>query len=223
MAKINIDKLIRSKRKTISLVVMQDARLIVYAPSTTPNEYIQDLVFKKRFWIKKRQEILRERYKRNPPKEFVSGEAFLFLGNVYRLKIVDDGIDIELGDSLNIPKHLLPHAKHSLINWYKKQAHMKIAERVDWYAKLTGIRYESIKITEAEKRLGSCGISGRLNFSWRLVMAPLGIIDYVVIHELSHLEHKNHSSKFWNKVKTIIPDYKQRDKWLKDNSFSLTI
>ena len=223
MVKINIDNLIRSKRKTISLVVTQDARLIIYAPSTTPKEYIQDLVFKKRFWIKKKQEIARGRYKRNPPKEFVSGEAFLFLGNVYRLEIVDDGIDIELGDSLKIPKRLLPHAKYSLINWYKKQARMKIAERVEWYAKLAGVQYESIKITEAERRLGSCGISGRLNFSWRLIMAPLGIIDYVVIHELSHLEHKNHSSKFWNKVKTIVPDYKQREKWLKDNSFSLTI
>jgi predicted metal-dependent hydrolase len=181
---INIDKLIRSRRKTISLVVAQDATLVVRAPLTTPKEYIQDLVFKKRFWIKKKQEILRERYKRNPPKEFVNGEAFLFLGNVYRLKIVDDGVDIELGDSLEIPKRLLPHAKHLLIGWYRKQAHTKIMECVEWYAKLAGLRYESIKITGAEKRLGSCSINGKLNFSWRLMMAPLGIIDYVVVHEL---------------------------------------
>jgi len=223
MKKIKIDKLIRSKRKTISLVVTQDATLVVRAPLTTPIEYIQDLVMKKRLWINRRQQISREMNRKNPPKEFVSGEAFLLLGNVYRLKIVDNAVDIELGDSLKIPKHFLPHAKHYLINWYRKQAQTKITERVEWYAKLAGLRYESIRITGAEKRLGSCSVNGKLNFSWRLIMAPLGIIDYVVIHELSHLEHKNHSNRFWNKVKTMIPEYEQRGKWLKDNSFLLTL
>ncbi len=78
MTNVEIDKLIRSKRKTISLAVMQDATLVVRAPLTTPIEYIHNLVLKKRHWIQRKQEILRERNRKNPPKEFVSGEAFLF-------------------------------------------------------------------------------------------------------------------------------------------------
>jgi len=224
MTEIKIDKIIQSNRKTISLVVMQDARLVVYAPLKTPIDYIQNLVFKKRFWIKKQQKTLKGRYRKNLPKEFVNGEAFLFLGKVHKLIIInDDDADIELTDRLKIPRHLLPNAKHYLIEWYKKQACAKIKERVDWYTLLTGLQCKSIRITNAAKRLGSCGPNGTLNFSWRLIMAPLNVVDYVVVHELSHLEHKNHSTKFWNKVKTILPDYEQRKKWLKDNDNLLVL
>lgn len=223
MIKINIDKLIRSRRKTISLVVTQDARLVIHAPLTTPIEYLHELIFKKRLWIKKKQEVAREMYKSHPPKEFVNGEAFLFLGNVYRLQIVDDGMDIELGNNLKFPRQLMPHAKRFLVEWYKERALIKIIERVDWYVNLTGLQHKSVKITDAKKRLGSCGINGTLNFSWRLIMAPLSIVDYVITHELSHLEYRNHSKKFWNRVKTILPDYEQRIKWLKENSHLLTL
>lgn len=223
MTEIIIDKLIRSRRKTVSLAITHDGRLIVRAPLKTPVDYIRKLVLKKSSWIKMGQETLKERCKKNPPKKFVNGETFLFAGNKYQLKIVDDCADIELNGSLNFPRRLLPVAKDFLINWYKRQALIKISERVDWYAKLAGLNYKSIKITTPMKRLGSCGRKGTLNFNWCVVLAPLSIIDYVVVHELSHLEHMNHSRKFWDKVKTIMPDYEQRKKWLKDNSYLLTV
>jgi hypothetical protein len=71
------------------------------------------------------------------------------------------------------------------------------------------------------KRWGSCGPKGTLNFSWRLVMAPIEIIDYVIVHELIHLEEKNHSEVFWRKMRTIMPDYEKRQEWLKSNENSL--
>lgn len=223
MTKIIIDKLIRSRRKTISLIVEQDATLVVRAPLKTPLKYIRDLVLKKSVWIQRNQEISREKIRKNPPKEFVDGEAFLFLGSRYNLKIVDDVVDIELGDCLRIPRSLLPDARYHLISWYKRQAYAKIMERAEWYAKSTGLRYKSITVTGAEKRLGSCSINRKLNFSWRLAMAPLAVIDYVVVHELSHLEHKNHSIKFWNKVKTIMPEYREREKWVRENGYLLML
>ncbi len=91
------------------------------------------------------------------------------------------------------------------------------------YSEMTGLIHRSIKITSAKKRFGSCSPNGSLNFSWRLMMAPLNIIDYVVVHELVHIEERNHSKNFWNKVRIILPDYKQSEKWLKDNSQLLTI
>jgi len=224
MTEIKIDEIRRSNRKTISLVVMQDGRLVVYAPRNIPMDYITDLVVKKRPWIEKRQKTLEEIRRKRRPREFADGNSFLFLGRNYRLRVVDgDGDDIKLGHGLSIPRTILPQAEDYLIMWYKRQAQVKIPERVNWYAKLTGLQYKSIRITDAATRLGSCGPKGTLNFSWRLVMAPLSIIDYVVVHELSHLEHRNHSTKFWDTVRTILPDYEQRKKWLKKNGNLLAL
>ena len=217
MDEIKIDKIIRSHRKTIALVISQDTELVVRAPIHTPLEYIRNLVDKKRFWINRKQEEIRKR----PivkPKEFVNGEGFLFLGRSYKLEIVD-GLqsDIELRDTLQLSRTRLPVAKETLIAWYKERALEKIRERCEWYARLTGYKPTSIKITGAKRRWGSCGPRGTLNFSWRLIMAPLEVVDYVVVHELVHLEEKSHAKKFWNKVKTILHDYEKREKWLKEN------
>jgi len=84
----------------------------------------------------------------------------------------------------------LPNARKSIIDWYRSKAREKIPERVERIAKTTGLAPSSVRITDAMKRWGSCRPKGTLNFSWRLVMAPIEIIDYVVVHELIHLEEK---------------------------------
>ncbi|MBC8489925.1 MAG: M48 family metallopeptidase [Bacteroidetes bacterium] len=122
-----------------------------------------------------------------------------------------------------MPGKILTHAGIYLKEWYKLQLLKTITERVCMYSEMTGLIHRSIKITSAKKRFGSCSPNGSLNFSWRLMMAPLNIIDYVVVHELVHIEERNHSKNFWNKVRIILPDYKQSEKWLKDNSQLLTI
>jgi len=223
MDEIKIDKVIRSYRKTIALVITQDTALVIRAPFHTPFEYIRNLVDKKRFWINRKQEEIRKR----PivkPKEFVNGEGFLFLGTSYRLEIVDNlHTDIELKDTLRISRNRLPEAKEKLIAWYKERALEKIRERCEWYARLTGYKPTSIKITGAKRRWGSCGPRGTLNFSWRLIMAPLEVVDYVIVHELVHLEEKNHAKRFWNKVRTILHDYEKREKWLKENKAAVIL
>ena len=110
-----------------------------------------------------------------------------------------------------------------IIGWYKMEAKRKITERVGWCARRFGLSFKSIKITSAEKRWGSCGTSGNLNFSWRLIMAPTSVIDYVIIHELAHLEHKNHSKVFWNSVKVMYSNYEKAKNWLKLNEGTLNI
>lgn len=88
-------------------------------------------------------------------------------------------------------------------------------------AKTMGLAYKSLKINNAKTRWGSCGSSGNLNFTWRLIMAPKKVVDYVIVHELAHLKQMNHSPKFWNEVKLIIPDYKNDELWLKRNGHLL--
>jgi hypothetical protein len=96
-------------------------------------------------------------------------------------------------------------------------------ERVEWYAEEYGFEVKKIRISSARTRWGSYSQTGTLSLTWRLVMAPLDVIDYVVVHELCHLREMNHSKAFWEQVEAILPDYKQRRKWLKDNEKLLVL
>jgi predicted metal-dependent hydrolase len=223
MEEIKISKIIRSKRKTIALVLTHDATLVIRAPLKTPIDYLENLVNKKRNWIKaKLKEI--QNNPRPKAKEFVNGEAFFYLGKSYRLKIEDIlVVDIELKDNLLLSQEKASYARDVVIKWYKSVADKKIKERCEWYSRLTGYKPLSIKITDAQRRWGSSGPKETVNFSWRLIMAPLEIIDYVIVHELVHLEQRDHSRLFWDKVKSILPDFKKRQKWLKDNGRTLNI
>lgn len=224
MTEIKIDKIIRSRRRSIALEVARDASLIVRAPYRTPLDFIEKVVFKKRFWIKEKQEFVRDRCKKVIPKKFLSGEGFLYLGDMYKLEFVDVmNMPIVFDSSFKIAHKNYDIAKEILITWYKAQAYQKISERVNWHSFLSGLKYNKIKLSDAQKRWGSCSAKGNLNFSWRLIMAPLRVIDYVVVHELAHLEEKNHSKRFWNKIKIMLPDYEQYKDWLKENRYLLDI
>ena len=109
------------------------------------------------------------------------------------------------------------------IGWYKKEAKKIIAARVEWWARRFCLAYKSVNITCANRRWGSCAPNDRLNFSWRLVMAPISVIDYVVVHELAHITHKNHSRRFWSRVKAMYPDHKDAKTWLRENEGMLNL
>jgi len=220
MDEIKIDKIIRSKRKTVALIVAADAALIVRAPMRTTLDYVKNLVFKKRFWIMEKKKLAAKNGGPPKHKEFVNDEGFLYLGETYKLNIRDCEA-VELADTLYFPEKHLENAQARMIEWYKQKALEKITERADWYSRTTGWEFKLISVTNAQRRWGSCGAKGTINFSWRLIMAPLNVIDYVVVHELAHITEKNHSARFWNKVKTILPDYEQRQKWLKENGKNL--
>lgn len=222
MPDIKIDKIIRSQRRTISLAVTADATLIIRAPLRTTLEYIQNLVWQKRLWINEKQKLMTKNRETVKIKNFVDDEEFLYLGQTYKLKTIDDHA-ITITDALYFPKKYQPTASRQITLWYKNQARKIITARVNHYAQLTGWRYRSITINQASTRWGSCGPNNSLNFTWKLVMAPLEIIDYVVIHELAHLIEKNHSSRFWRQVANILPSYQERRRWLKDNGRKLTI
>ena len=220
---IEIEKIIRTKRKTIALQITDDATLIVRAPFDVNDETIMGVVFKHKKWIEQKKREIRTRDPKFSPKEFVNGEGFLYLGRYYRLKIVDDQeVPLKFENGFYLLRNALPQAKEVFIEWYKRKAYEKISERVMWYAQKSDFKYNRVNITNAQKRWGSCS-NRNLNFSWRLIMAPLPVIDYVILHELVHLEEKNHTRVFWNKVKILIPEYEKYKKWLKKNSYLLRL
>ncbi|MBF0511209.1 MAG: M48 family metallopeptidase [Candidatus Omnitrophica bacterium] len=223
MSNIHIDKLIRTQRRTIGLHITSDAKLIVRAPLFTPEDSIYKLIERKEAWIKSKQEYFRIRQPKTCPRRFIPGEKYLFLGKEYSLVAVEDiPKAVILAGSLMISKMVLNNAKEHLTNWYKTQAYEHICQQVEYYAHITALTYRSIKVNDAKTRWGSCGALDTLNFTWRLIMAPPRVIDYVVVHELMHLKQKNHSRHFWKEVSSIIPDYKQDQAWLKENTHFLT-
>lgn len=106
---------------------------------------------------------------------------------------------------------------------YRKAAKRYIYERVEYYIKITGGSYHTLRIGDQKTRWGSCSSNGTLSFSWRLMLAPPKVLDYVVIHELCHLTYMDHSRDFWKKVESVDPDYKEHRKWLKENGNSLIL
>lgn len=223
MTEIKITELVRSRRKTVALIITPEAALIVRAPLRAPLKFIQDVVRTKSNWI--RQKLLEAASRPQPlVKGYAEGEEFLYLGKAYKLRILPDAErDIELKDNLYIAARALPLARDIVRQWYRSEALQLITERCAFYQKIAPYAPTSIKISNAGKRWGSCGTRGTLNFSWRLMMAPLEIIDYLVVHELTHIGHLNHSQQYWQKVASIMPDYRYREKWLRENGGALAI
>ncbi len=214
--------LIRSRRRTLAIHITKDGELEVRAPLKLSVKVIEDFILKKQDWIEK--QVTRVRNNAVIQKAFTEGEEFLYLGESYILEFSDIlKSTVELHGKLYIaPKHS-HHVQKVLYSWYKKEALQVITDRVEQYSAATGLQVKAIRLSNAKQRWGSCSPKGYVNFSWRLIMAPLEIIDYVVVHELVHLKHHDHSKAFWHKVESIIPDYKSRRKWLKENSHNLTM
>lgn len=221
---MEIKKIIRSKRKTISLQLNEDATLVVRAPFGVSEDTIERIILKHSNWIEKKKKEIKLRDLKFSKKELVNGEGFLYLGDYYRLWLVDyQEVPLNFKNGFYLSKKYLANAKEIFMDWYKERAYEKISERVQGYALKSGFQYNKIKITKAQKRWGSCSSKGNLNFSWRLIMAPLPVVDYVVVHKLVHLVEKNHSRAFWNKVKMLITDYKKHQEWLKKNRHLLRL
>jgi len=221
-------ELIRSKkrRKTISLHIREGGRIVVYAPFRTPNQEIKELIERKRSWISEKLSE-KERTVRPAERKFLPGEEFLYLGEPYPLEI-GDNIQFKYPLTLSFGRFVLnenyiERARSLFIEWYKEESRRTLVERADHYARRLELFPEGIRITGAQSRWGSCSRDNRLCFSWRIVMAPLHVLDYVLIHELVHIKEKNHSARFWNHLGSIIPDYKKHRRWLRENEQSLRL
>lgn len=210
-------EIIRSNRKTIALVVNNKAELIVRAPYTVCNDYINHLIESKETWIKLKQESIRINNEIHIEKSYKDGESFLYLGNNYILDFVKTDAICLLHNRLLVPVRYEGNAKEPIIDWFKQQAYMELNSRLDFYAKQIGAKYNGFRLSDAKGRWGSCGSKQTINLNWRMVMCPQFAIDYVAIHELSHLQFKNHSKEFWNRVYTIMPNYKEAETWLNEN------
>ena len=234
-----LPKIIRSRRKTIALIVQADGSVVVRAPQRVTNRQIAEIVEEKAEWIRSRQTQVQSRPKAEVH-QFTSGENFWYLGNPCRL-LVTQGRQNRLEYSgwafkltvippstLHLADGKAEKERRALgqalfTAWYRQQARQVLEERVSRLAQQHGFSYRQVKITSARTRWGSCSGRGTLSFPWRLVMAPLAVIDYVVVHELVHTVIKGHGADFWGQVQALAPQYKQHVSWLKENGGVLEV
>ncbi len=219
---IQIDEFIRAKRRTISIQIQPDGRLVVRAPLRVAEKTIRAFVESKADWIQRKQAEVAGRAPATV-RQFREGESFLLLGREIPLRLApSQRTGLTLKDAFLLSPAALPNAAGVFEKWYKAYALQVLTERVQHYAAQHGFKPARLRITSARTRWGSCSTNGTLSFTWRLVMAPLDVVDYVVIHELVHLRVHNHSKDFWDAVAALMPDYKQRMAWLKTNGSMMT-
>ena len=201
-------KIIYSDRSTIALQVSRQGEIIIRAPRKVSKRYIDELVVSKSDWIQSKVNTI-TRYGFS----FLEGDTLLYLGEKYTLKFSKNSKVEVTDDSIIVPDSMdVEHLK----NWFKFKAEKLMIPRFKKLAK--DYNYKNIRLSNARTRYGSCNGKGNINLSWRLIFAPLFVIDYVILHELVHIEHMNHSSQFWNKMEQTMPNYKTAKKWLKENN-----
>ncbi len=207
-------QVVRSNRKSVALAIDNEANLIVRAPLQMQDATIEAFVRKKKRWINEKQQQVAVFGEKHPPVVVETGESIMYLGSTYA--IIKDTVDtVQVsGNELFVPNE---YGIAEMTEWMKSEAMRVISERVSNYAGIMGATPGEIKLSDAKARWGSCSTKNNLNFAWRLIMCPLSVIDYVVVHELSHITYKNHSPAFWARVKTVLPNYEDDQDWLKVN------
>ncbi len=220
--KIGKFQVIKSKRKTYSIQVKESGDVIVKVPAKSTYTNIFAFIKRHEKWITKK--LKDSKRKRQTKKKYLENGEYLFLGRRYVLTLSkSQNKGVVLKNNRLYVKYDIKDRQAALTEYYIKHAREIISQRVDLYASKFGFIFNSIKITKAKKQWGSCSIKGNLHFSFRLVMAPVKIIDYVVVHELVHLKIMNHSKGFWLEVEKLLPDFKKRKAWLKENGYLLNL
>jgi hypothetical protein len=223
-------ELVRSQRRTADIVIEPDGRVIVRAPDTIPPERIDDIIEAKRIWIYKNLAEWRDLNATRVIREYRNGEGFLYLGRSYRLLLVadqDEPLLLKAGRFCLqrdlVDQGEIPAAKAAFRDYFIMRGMERISQRVAYFSPKVGIEAGKVGVRELGSRWASCSPTGNLAFHWKCMMAPPRIIDYIVVHELCHRHHLDHSDAFWNEVDKVMPDFYERKEWLRKNGAAMDL
>lgn len=211
-----------SDRQTTDIVIERNGLITVRPPLRMTPEQVDETVLSKRMWIYRNLAEWRDLNATRVTREWVNGESFLYLGSSYRLLLVQEqNQPLKLKDGRfcllrSIVETGGKEAAHQAFEaFYKDKGLPRIKKRVAYIAGKVGVSAGSVQIKNLGYRWASCLKNGDLHFHWKCLMAPLTVLDYIVVHELCHLHHRDHSEAFWNEVDKVLPDYRDRKEWLR--------
>ena len=217
-------------RDTTDIVIERNGDVVVRPSKHLTPENVDAVVEMKRLWIYRSLAEWRDLNAAAVAREWVNGETFLYLGRSYRLLIVDTAeIDLKLQDGRFmlsrsvVEREGVSGARQAFEAYYSDKGLERLRSRVRYFAPKVGVEVASIEVKDIGFKWARCGTSGKLAFHWKCMMAPARIFDYLVVHELCHLIHRNHSAAYWNEVDKVMPDYRERKDWLRKYGAGLDI
>ena len=215
-----IDEIKYSKRKTIAIEVKPGGRVIVRAPKGTRKILIEQFIREKSGWITQAKARMLKIAASEVQQNYYEGAQVLYLGRSWRLTHLDQakkGLVFSREKGFLLQKDRIEDTAELLKEFYREETRRLAGHHIDQYAPKWGLKVNSLRITSAKTRWGSCSAKNTLNFSYRLAMLPPEAFEYVVVHELAHIRHHNHSSAFWGFMAQMLPDFQKRRQWLKQN------
>lgn len=221
--------LVRSSRrkKTLCIQVDSGGTVTVRVPARTPPAEIDRFLAGKGAWLKKTLDRLDRDSRDLQVHAFTAGERFPYLGREYALRIAAHdnahGALLFTGRDFVLRPEARAEARRAFEEWYRRQARLYFQQRVRRIGGRLGLEPAGVSVGDARSRWGSCSPGDRLRFSWRLLLAPPDIIDYVVVHELCHMRIRNHSHRYWRLVERAVPDYRQHRAWLREHGRRLQL
>jgi len=223
-------KLVRKKRKTLGIYIDVYGNIEIRVPVKTKQDQIDQLIESKWAWILRHLKEQKEKTKGFKEKTYDATEEMLFLGKHYPMEIiVEDSLEtasVQLrseGFIVRLPEQDEEVIKKLFTRFYKQQCKKLVEQRIHFWQPQFKIKPRKVSIRANKKHWGSCNSNRELTFNWRLAMAPLEVIDYVVVHEMSHMVHMNHDRSFWRLVGSFMPDYGDKIAWLEQSHWKMVV
>ncbi|WP_252229747.1 MULTISPECIES: SprT family zinc-dependent metalloprotease [unclassified Clostridium] len=231
-------QIIRRKRKSICIKIDINGEVQVVAPMRTSKEHILNFVNSKHDWIVEKRRELKSVLNKKVKREFIDDGTFMYLGKEYPIrllfndkvkKISIDFIDKSLNSNIDSEFIIKTNTyeneklKKALEKWYRGKTLDIVKERIKVHQWEFKDKIIKITVKEQKRRYASINIKNEVYFNWRISMAPLEVIDYIVVHEMCHMDFRNHSKQFWNRVEEVMPNYKKHHEYLKENGINMTI
>ena len=211
-----------ANRQTTDIVIERDGQITVRPPLRMTPEQVDQTVLSTRMWIYRNLAEWRDLNAARVLREWVNGESFRYLGSSYRLLLVkmqDEPLKLKDGRFHLLRSVIQPDDKEAahcaFESFYAEKGRDRIARRMQFFSRKVGVVPGKVLIKNIGYRWASCLKNGDLHFHWKCMMAPATVIDYIVVHELCHLHHRDHSAAFWNEVDKVMPDYRERKEWLR--------
>jgi predicted metal-dependent hydrolase len=213
---LQLEVRLSKKRKLLQLTIDRGGELVISAPHDTPESVMEEFVREKKFWLYTKLAEKEAMNRKIVVREFVNGEGFPYLGRSYRLLLVDEqDVPLKLSQGrFKLVETEVGHGRTHMVKWYTTHAIPWLKKNTDYWSKKLEVKPEDVKVRDLKFRWGSCSSSGTINFHWATIMLPVDVVEYIIVHELTHLKEKNHTQAFWNLLAKAMPDYENRKNWL---------